>query len=296
VYDAFRFYFNMNTLRPQFLTRHLPVLLLKDREDYIAYGQQTERGDIAWTAGFYSQRTNRATFFDESSNASATSFGRETNALKAQVDDLNSQIDQARRTGQLGMVNMLTVQRNRVNESLGQINLRLGNQVVAQNNSKTMHEAAHQVAFNLGIQVRAVDYPMWFSEGLACSFEFEDAQGHRGPALLNGGRIAVLKEAIRDDKLVPLAKFIADDTPDPSEERARGFVYAQSWALFHYLYKFHRQGMEDYLLAFKARARNRIISPDERTQMFTKAFGQDIPELERKFVAYIKSLPGRANP
>jgi hypothetical protein len=36
-----------------------------------------------------------------------------------------------------------------------------------------------------------------------------------------------------------------------------------------------------------------MIGPDERLRIFTKAFGGDIPELNRKFVAYLKSLPGR---
>jgi hypothetical protein len=245
VYDAFRFYFNMNTLRPAFLTKRLPVLLLKDREDYLLYGKQTENTDLSWSAGYYTQRSNRSVFYDDASGASAASFARQTNALKAQIEDFNKQIATARGQGQIGMVNNLLVQRNRVSESLNQVNNRMGTQVAAQNNSKTMHEAAHQVAFNLGIQKRSVDYPLWFSEGLACSFEFEDAQGRRGPALLNTGRVSIIKEALKNDTLIPLEKFLAVDLTDMSDEAAMHVTYAQGWALFHYLYKFHRQGNED---------------------------------------------------
>jgi hypothetical protein len=216
------------------LSKHLPVVLFKDREDYIAYGKQTEHGELAWTAGFYSQRSNRAIFFDESSGNSAASFARETDGLKAQIEALNTQIDAARRQGQLGMVNSLTLKRNRAFESLAQANARLGNQVVAQNNSKTLHEAAHQVSFNLGIQSRTVDYPLWFSEGLACSFEFEDGQGHHGPALLNPGRIVVIKEALRDLLLVKFPQegpaLMKEFEGEPNPDRLKALLQAAGLA------------------------------------------------------------------
>jgi len=80
---------------------------------------------------------------------------------------------------------------------------------------------------------------------------------------------------------------------DTSDDTALHVAYGESWALFHYLYKFNRQGMEDYLLAFLSHAPQRAIGPEERTRMFTKAFGRDIGELEKKFVAYVKTLPGK---
>ena len=291
VYDAFQFYFNMSTLRPDFLDKRLVVLLLKDRDDYLAYIKQTEHADFSWTAGFYSQRTNRTCFFDEASGATAASFAKDLTDLKTQIDDLGKQITAANAQGQLGMVHTLTLDRNRANESLAQLNLHIGTQVNLQNNSTTMHEAAHQVAFNLGIQSRLVDYPMWFAEGLACSFEFEDAEGHRGPALQNPGRITVIKTALRDNKLIPIDAFIASDPNDMTNQSVASIEYAEGWALFHYLYKFQRQGMEDYLIAFKSHKALRAISTDQRKVMFTKAFGGNLDELNKKIVVYLKSIP-----
>ena len=294
VYDAFRFYFNMNTLRPDFLEERLVVVLFKDREDYLAYIKQTENADFSWSAGFYSQRSNRSAFYDEASGSTAASVSKQADELKARIDEFNRQIATARGQNQTGMVNNLTVQRNRVSEALAQFNNRLGNQVLLQNNSKTMHEAAHQVAFNMGIQTRTVDYPMWLSEGMACSFEFEDSAGHRGPALLNTGRISIIKGAIRDNKLPTIEKVISEDPEDTPDEATLSIAYAEAWALFHYLYKYHRQGMEDYLLAYKNHRILRRIGPEERRTMFTKAFGADLDALNRKFVDYLKSLPGKA--
>ena len=215
--------------------------------------------------------------------------------MKATIESYNADIQKAASAGQTGMVNTLTVERNRANVSLQQITLMITNNATIQDNSRTMHEAAHQIAFNMGIQKLNVDYPFWFTEGLACSFEVEDAAGHRGPALVNFGRIAPLKEALKDDKLIPLAQLVTQNPEQTSENKALVLYYAESWSLFHYLYKFNREQMEQYLVALKTRAPLVRIGPDERTAMFTKAFGADMDGLSKKWVVYLKSLPGRAN-
>ena len=294
-YDAFQFYFNMSKLRPEFLQHRLVMILLKDREDYLAYGRQTERIDLTWSGGFYSNRTNRSIFFDDASAPSNASYAKQATDLKTQIDSLNTRITAAGSQGQTGLLNTLSVERNRANESLLQINNRIANNAVVQNNSRTMHEAAHQISFNMGIQIRNVDYPFWFSEGLACGFEVEDAAGHRGPALVNFGRVPAIKEALKDDKLIPLEKLITTNPEATSENGSLALFYAESWALFHYLYKFDREEMEQYILEYKGHMPLRAIGADERKVMFTKAFGGDVEGLNRKWVAYLKSLPAVAN-
>jgi hypothetical protein len=296
-YDAFQFYFNMNKLRPEFLARRLVMILLKDREDYLAYGRQTERTDFSWSGGFYSQRTNRSIFFDEASGPSNASFAKQAADLKSRIDDLTAQIAAASsKPGQAGMVQALTLQRNVVGENLTRIKDRANANAQVQNNATTMHEAAHQLSFNMGIQARAVDYPFWFSEGLACAFEVEDSAGRRGPALVNFGRVPPIKDALKkNDSLIPLERLIASN-PDPAADKDNmALYYAESWALFHYLYKYQRDATEQYIMAYKAHAPNRAINADERKVLFTKAFGADLDELDKKWVAYLKLLPARAN-
>ena len=120
VYDAFQFYFTMSTLRPDFLDNRLVVLLLKDREDYLAYGRRTERADLSWASGFYSQRTNRSTFYDDSSGPTAASVAKDAENLRSTINDLNQQIAAANAQNQKGLVNSLTVDRNRAGEALAQ--------------------------------------------------------------------------------------------------------------------------------------------------------------------------------
>jgi hypothetical protein len=294
VYDAFQFYFIMQTLHPRFLQRRLVVILFKSRDDFLAYARQTTESDMSWSAGFYSQISNRSTFFDDSSAPSVASLNQQSAELKARIESLTRDIDAAGGNSTIPAVNRAMVERYRAGQALSQLNLRLGNTILMRNNTKTLHEAAHHIAFNTGIQKRLVDYPMWFSEGLACSFEVEDSAGRRGPAILNFGRIAELKAAQKAGKLVPLDVFVTQDRPEKIDESSAGVIYAQGWALFHYLYKFNRAGMEKYLLSYLARPRLRQATAEERKQLFTAAFGDNLEELDKKFTAYIKSLPLRA--
>ena len=44
-----------------------------------------------------------------------------------------------------------------------------------------VHEGAHQLAFNLGVQDRRESYPPWIGEGLASAFETRDVDNEFGP-------------------------------------------------------------------------------------------------------------------
>ncbi len=293
VYDAFQFYFNMDKLHPEFLQQRLNVVLFKNRDDYLVYGKKSEGADLSWTSGFYSQRTNRSSFFDDSTGPNVAGLDDQADALKDKIQALNEQIAIASGKNQLGLVNTLMVERNRAGEALAHLNNMIGNDVQMLNKVKTMHEAAHQIAFNMGIQSRAVDYPVWLSEGLACSFEMEDSLGHRGPALLNYGRIGTLKDAIADGVAATVADFVTNAPAPPANNKATAQLYAQGWGLFHFLYKFHREGMEKYLLAYKNHPPFRRIDADERKVIFTQAFGDDLDDLNKKFVNYFRSAPAK---
>ena len=285
----------MGRLRPEFLEKRLVVVLFKNHDDYLNYAQRTEGGNLSWSSGFYSQRTNRSAFWDDSSGPAAAGYAKEAASLRDQISLLNQQITTASTQNQKGLANSLTVERNRAGEALAALNNRMGNTVQLMNNVKTMHEAAHQVAFNMSIQSRLVDYPLWFSEGLACSFEIEDGAGHRGPAILNFGRIAGLKDAMKEGRLLSVEEFVSAEPPTRNDDKSLALAYSEGWALFHYLYKYHREGMEKYLLLYKNHAPLRAVKADERKVLFIKAFGDDLDELNRKFVAYCDSLPAKAN-
>jgi hypothetical protein len=292
-YDAFMFFFTMQKLRPNFLDKRLVVILFKDREDYLAYAKATEGVDLGWAAGYYSQRTNRSAFYDDSSGPAVEHVEKQIDKAKAQLRELSAQIQQARSQGKNAHAGALSRQREELSNAIFQVNNRIDNALGVMNTVKTAHEAAHQLAFNTGIQKRRVDYPLWLCEGLACCFELEDRTNRRGPSVLNTGRIGVLKEALTRGKLISLENFISRPQPAVMDENTMSVFYAEGWALFHYLYKTNRGGLEKYLIAYNNLPVGRQVSTEQRRKLFTDAFGDDIPNLDRRFSNYVKDLPSR---
>jgi hypothetical protein len=292
-YDAFLFNFNMRKIRPAFLSTRLVVILFKNRDDYLTYAQETEHADLSWAAGYYSQHTNRSAFYDDSTGPIAQGAEQLITQLRAKLKDLTLQITRATSQNQTALASSLTFERNRTSQALSQIDLRVNNALGMLNNVKTIHEAAHQLAFNTGIQSRYVDYPLWFSEGLACCFEIEDSAHHRGPGLINTLRLGALKDALHQNKMIPLDTFITNPQPAKMDEETLNLFYAEGWALFHYLYRTNRAGLENYLLAYKSLPILRAVLPEQRLRLFTDAFGSDLPTLQKNFTAYFKNLPPR---
>ncbi|HVS69652.1 MAG TPA: DUF1570 domain-containing protein [Phycisphaerae bacterium] len=295
-YDAFMANFTMNKLRPQFLDHRLVVILFHNRSDYLEYAQKTEGADLQWAAGYYSQRTNRSAFYDESTGAEAEEVAHDLGKYRAQLQQLNAQIDAANARNNRSLALQLTLQRNNLADALGRVDNRVGNTLGMYNSTKTTHEAAHQLAFNTGIQKRLVDYPLWFSEGLACSFEAEDHTGHRGPAILNPGRVEEVHELMAANKLMPLDKFIVNPRPASMSDDDLEVIYAEGWALFHYLYRTNRNGMEKFLDAYNNEKPLMEIPITEQRKIFTDSFGSDLDALDTQFKAYLRTLPTGAAP
>ncbi len=146
---------------------------------------------------------------------------------------------------------------------------------------KIMHEAAHQFAFNTGLQKRRVMYPLWLSEGLATSFEGGQIFGSDD---IRMGRLA---EMYHQGRLVPLNEFVTM-TRLPAEARLHKDIYAQAYGLFNFLCKRHSGELKNYL------AEMYKLEPGWRsTQVlhreFVSVFGP-IDELENSWRQFILSL------
>jgi len=141
----------------------------------------------------------------------------------------------------------------------------------------TLHEAAHQLAFNTGLQQRGRAYPLWLSEGLACGFEAEDPDADFGPHLVHRYRLADFRFALRRGDIEPLGRFIGRRTL-PEGGDAKRAVYAQSWALFHFLFNHEPEALNKYM-----RRLARGAKTAEFPRIFEEAFG-DVDEVERRFL------------
>jgi hypothetical protein len=146
---------------------------------------------------------------------------------------------------------------------------------------KIIHEAAHQFAFNTGLQKRRVMYPLWFSEGLATSFE--NGQIFGGDDV----RMQRLAEMYHQGKLIPLNEFVTI-TRLPASGQTQKDIYAQACGLFNFLCEQRSDNLRSYLAElYKLEPGKR--SPQVLHGEFVSAFGP-IDKLERSWRQFIQSL------
>ncbi len=296
-YDSFMTFFNLKTVHPHFLEKRLVVILFKDRQDYLRYSKEIDGVQMLWSAGYFSQRTNRATFFDDATSVTNAKLQGIVDEQKTLIQQLNRQIDDDYKSGDNANANVLFVQRRDAVTKMTIASNMLRTNVTGNNVTKTIHEATHELAFNTGIQKRQVAYPFWLSEGLACCFEFEDRLHGMGPASINRGRWHVLHDALikkdppTDEKdALTLEHLISFGPGKEISDETLGIYYANSWALFHYLYRYERPGLEKILTAYAMRRAGEPISQEQHLQIFKDAFGADLHALDRRFRAYVDSI------
>ena len=155
-----------------------------------------------------------------------------------------------------------------------------------------VHEATHQVAFNVGLHTRVGTNPRWVVEGLATVFE--------APGIRNSNASQSASSRINPDRLVwfgnfnknrrkakSLESFIADDEMFIS---ASLDAYSQAWALSFFLIETRPGPYAKYLKSIAQRDPLRNYGPEERVADFKKAFGDNLPLLEAEFLRFISGV------
>ncbi len=145
--------------------------------------------------------------------------------------------------------------------------------------SIVFHEYTHLLMGNtLG------EIPLWVNEGFAELYAtFQEDRGGRG-AMIGAGRGYHLS-LLRSRTLMPIAELIAIDetSPEYNEANRRGMLYAQSWALMHYL-SFGPAARRSQLTAYLAGLQTGLPS----IRAFVEAFGSDFAPLDRELGDYVR--------
>jgi hypothetical protein len=147
----------------------------------------------------------------------------------------------------------------------------------------TMHEVAHQMAFNAGLMNREGDVPAWLAEGLATYCEPTTDGTWQGVGSSNPMRTTVLGKG----KLLPLRDMIRADDWVRKATRTEDVLmgYSQSWALFRMLIEQRPKAVKKYLKTVHARR-----TDDHRLADFATCFGTDLGRLERQLQEYARGL------
>ena len=158
-------------------------------------------------------------------------------------------------------------------------------------NETLIHEATHQVAFNVGLHSRIGKSPVWVVEGLALIFEAPGIRNrsHDEPkSRINPYRFLSFKEFVKKRrKQKSLADFIKSDT---LFARSILDAYAQAWALSFYLIETRPAKYMNYLKTIAKRDPLKPYTPEERLSDFTNIFGDDLDMFETALLRYTDRL------
>jgi Protein of unknown function (DUF1570) len=285
-HDVFYATFSRAGFKPLPLSQRLVCLLYADHDEYLNYARTVDHADMGWAGGYYSVRSNRITFFDDRQNPQFADVQKHIADLDTVTADLRHQIRNAPTTAEAiearrkleAAMKEQDFYRNRVNAIAG-----------FTNTAKTVHEATHQLAFNSGIQRRDVGYPFWLAEGIATNFETEDPAKPFGPLQPNLIRREGVRRMLADNQLIPLNIQVAVGSAPSDDQQLLSDLYDQTWALFGFIYRYHRDELRQYLDSFN-HLDHSPRGPQQLREQFTDAFG-DIDALQTQFRKYLERLP-----
>lgn len=258
--------------RPRPLRERLVCILYADHEDYVHYARQNDQAQMGWAAGYYSTRTNRIVFYDDRVSPQFREMTDQLDELEAQTQQVRADLRRAQRANENGRVMALREQLRATMKQRDWYRNRHAAVAKIGNTAKTTHEAVHQLAYNSGLQERGRAYPFWLSEGLATSFETTNPARDFGPLHPNPIRTAGLEKVYHADALMPLDELVAIGSPRTDDIDRLALIYDQSWALFGYVFRYHREELRDYLRRIAAMPPG-PRSGDQMRDEFVEAFG-----------------------
>jgi len=155
-----------------------------------------------------------------------------------------------------------------------------------------VHEATHQVAFNVGLHSRIGETPKWVVEGLATVFEHPDM---RGAARSGTARKRVNRERYvwfgnysqnRRDK-GSMKDFISSDLLFTTNVLD---AYSESWALTFFLVETRGSQYAKYLQHVAQRDPTTSYTAAERVRDFERFFATSIEDLDVDFLRFFEGL------
>lgn len=157
-----------------------------------------------------------------------------------------------------------------------------------------VHEGTHQLMFNMGMQTRFADTPLWVNEGLAMFFEtpdMESTKGWRTIGQVNPLRLANFRQQLgsRVGGGGSLKNLLTNDMEfrDPQKTLA---LYAEAWALNYFLLTKHSKEYVAYLKVLSGKKPMMTDTPEQRLKDFESAIGMDLATLDAEFIEYIQKL------
>ena len=225
----------------------LIALVFDDEASYADYAR-AELGDaVDSIIGYYSLRSNRIIMYDLT-GIESLAVGRRPVAV-SQVQQILSRPDASRTVATI------------------------------------IHEATHQLAFNLGLHRRYADIPLWTSEGIAIYFETPDlgsTKGWRTVGAVNAPRLARFRDYLRRRPADSLTTLIATDDRFRQADQVAD-AYAEAWAFTFYLVRQYPRQYVAYLELLGEKGPLLYDEPAARLRQFEQCFGKTPQQLDADF-------------
>ncbi len=296
LYEQFYRHFDRLGLEPKFLEDRLEVVLFKNRQEYAAFAGAIAPA-LAQSGGFYSTTDNRSFFFDATGGPEFAAAERQYATCMRQLQTFRNQVSIQSGSTRFEVTGADGERRIMSRDGLRRYIAELQQKATAQwqafqaarqelNASVTLHECAHQLAFNLGIHPRAESTPRWLAEGIATFFE-KTTISRQAKAT---GENAEWSKSIRErlPQAPPLRQLLNAEETFLRFDQATETAYAQSWALFRFLSERHPSELASYLRLIAHR--QAPAQPQERIADFERSFGP-LDKIESEWRAWVQALP-----
>ena len=248
LYSAFNNYWTHRGFTLHEPAGPLVAVVFGDRASYSRYAQRDLGDSVNSIIGYYSLKTNRMTMYDL--------------------------------TGQAGTI----AQRG----NAAQITQALSRPEAFSMVATIVHEATHQIVFNVGMHQRYADIPKWLSEGLAVYFESPDldaAKGWRTIGKVNAPRLAAFRASLPRRSADALTALLRDD-----RRLSTADGYAEAWALNYYLINAKGKQFQAYMQTLGGKSPLVKDTAETRLAEFRMAFGDDLETLDKDFLRYMSRV------
>lgn len=239
LHDVFYNFWKSKSIELKSPPMPLIAIIFADKNEYAQFCE-SELGEAAKSIiGYYSMQTNRINMYDLTG-----------------ADEFNN-------TGSRKMTDAQRIRRI------------LAQPEAARMVATVVHEAAHQLAYNSGLQVRYADMPRWLSEGIAMYFETPDLKSTKGWGALgkdNYIRLRRFKQRLPRRNPEALKMMLTDDSLFTDLATAED-AYADAWALTWLLLKQQPKKFAEYMAVIAQKKPFIWDSKEQKLQEFEKQFG-----------------------
>lgn len=246
-------------------------VMIRDHAAYKSFGETHDRVHEHWVAGYYAGGSNRVVLYNDETNPALVEAGRKLDEFERQAEAAQRAArDAARRSDP--RAEAMRAQAEQLTAYVETQRKTLGEATTIRSESKTVHEAAHLIAYNCGLQSRAHRYPLWITEGLATCFETDNPDRSFGPDRAFAPREEQFDEVRASGVLEGLTAFVGRMRPSSEADKADA-EYAQAYALFRFVARFHADELAGLLADIRAEPSGDIDAL-RHVELFEARFGR----------------------